>query len=78
MTIIFGVDCSAYYSSDVLWAGKQCDGSNNNCCTNPDLPWCFRQFARPIKGSDLEVRNCHSEKECDEDTVLESLELYIQ
>jgi len=73
-----GVDCSAYYSSDVLWDGKQCDGSNNNCCANPDLPWFFRQFARPIKGSDLEVRNCHSGNGSDEDTVLESLELYIQ
>jgi len=70
--------CSEYYSSDVLWDGEKCHGSNNNCCTNPDLPWFFRQLARPVEGSDLEVRNCRSESGSNEDIVLEQLELYIQ
>jgi len=76
--VIGSYSCSEYYSSDVLWDGKKCHGSNNNCCTNTDLPWFFRQFARPVEGSDLEVRNCHSENGSNEDIVLERLELYIQ
>ena len=28
----------SYYTGDVLWDGKQCVGSNNNCCSNPDMP----------------------------------------
>ena len=65
--------CSEYYSSDVLWDGNQCDGSNNNCCTNSDIPWYFRQLARSVEGSDLEVRICHSENGTQEDTILERL-----
>ena len=68
----------SYYSSDVLWDGFKCYGSENNCCTNPDMPWFFRQLAKPVPGNYLEVRNCHLEQFSNEDTLVESLGLYIQ
>ncbi|XP_065902128.1 uncharacterized protein [Dysidea avara] len=71
-------DVSAYYSGDVLWDGKQCHGSNNNCCTSTDMPWFFRQLARSVNGENMEVRNCHLETFSDEDTLVEGLELYVQ
>lgn len=73
-----GHSCLQYYSLDALWDGKQCEGSNDNCCTNPDLPWFFRQLARSVNASDLEVRICNSESTSEEDTLLEHLELYVQ
>ena len=38
-------DNNAYYTSDMLWDGSGCHHANNNCCTNPDMPWFFRQFS---------------------------------
>jgi len=67
-----------YHYNDVLWDGKQCVGSKNNCCTNPDMPWFFRQLVRPVQGERLEVRNCHWESGDNEDTYVERLELYVQ
>ena len=71
-------DNATYYSSDVLWDGNNCIGSQNNCCTNPDLPWFFRQFVRNIHGENLEVRICHLENSANEDVLVQKLELYVQ
>ena len=73
-----GYDHTTYHYNDVLWDGKQCVGSKNNCCTNPDMPWFFRKMARPVPGERLEVRNCHWESGNNEDTPVERLELYVQ
>ena len=71
-------DLAAYYSSDVLWDGYGCVGNKNNCCTNPNMPWFFRQFARNIHGESLEARICHLESFSNEDVLVQKLELYIQ
>ena len=39
---------SAYFTADPLWDGDGCYHTNNNCCTNPDMPWFFRQFSSVI------------------------------
>ena len=67
----------AYYTSDVLWDGYGCYHANNNCCTNPDLPWFFRQFSHPMNHY-LEARICNTETFNNEDALVESIELYIQ
>ena len=59
-----------WYTSDVLWDGYGCHHANNNCCTNSDMPWFFRQFSLS-KQDYLEARICT-------DALVESIELYIQ
>ena len=71
-------DNTVYYSSDVLWDGYGCVGKQNNCCTNPDMPWFFRQFARNMHGESLEARICHLEEFSNEDVLVQKLELYVQ
>ena len=68
---------SLFYTSDVLWDGYDCNHANNNCCTNPDMPWFFRQFSRSRKDY-LEARICTSAGFTNEDILVESIELYIQ
>ena len=66
-----------HYTSDVLWDGYGCHHADNNCCTNPDMPWFFRQFSRSMHDY-LEARICNSESFSDEHTLVKSMELYIQ
>ena len=66
-----------HYTSDTLWDGYGCHHANNNCCTNPDMPWFFRQFSYSIN-DDVEARLCHSVSFSYEDILVESIELYIQ
>ena len=72
-----GYSTEEYYTSDVLWDGYGCYHDNNNCCTNPNMPWFFRQFSRSMQDH-LEARICQSEGFSNEDTLVESIELYIQ
>ena len=66
-----------YYTSDVLWDGDGCHDDKNNCCTNPDMPWFFRQFTSNMYDY-LEARICKDQSFHDEDTLVESIELYVQ
>ena len=66
-----------YYTSDPLWDGDGCHHVKNNCCTNPDMPWFFRQFTSN-KHDYLEARICKRGASHVEDTVVESIELYVQ
>ena len=66
-----------YHTSDILWDGNGCHHANNNCCTNPDMPWFFRQLSLSINDY-LEVRICHLNVFSNDDTLVESVELYIQ
>ena len=66
-----------YHTSDMLWDGYGCHHANNNCCTNADMPWFFRQFSRPMQDY-LEARICTNVEFSNEHTLVESIELYIQ
>ena len=70
-------DPNAYYTTDQLWDGDGCHHVNNNCCTNHDMPWFFRQFASPIHDY-LEASICKLNGFDHTDTLVESIELYIQ
>ena len=70
-------DRDTYHTSDQLWDGDGCHHANNNCCTNPDMPWFFRQFALPMQDY-LEARICKRIDFSYEDTLVESIELYVQ
>ena len=68
---------NSYYTSDILWDGYGCHHANNNCCTYPDMPWFFRQFSHSMNDY-LEARICREQPFSDEDTLVESIELYVQ
>ena len=65
---------NAYYTTDPLWDGLDCSESVN-CCANPDMPWFLRQFAK-AQETFIEARICRNFS--NEDTLVESMELYIQ
>ena len=62
-----------YHALNILWYGDGCHHALNNCCTNPDMPWFFRQFSIPMHDY-LEARICHISFSHDE-TLVESFEL---
>ena len=50
---------------------------NNNCCSQPNLPWFYRQI--PLSASeDIETRICHDDKSADEDVLVREFQLYVQ
>ena len=63
--------------SHPLWDGNGCYHAENNCCTNPDMPWFFKQFAHPMRAY-LEARICRRDTFDSDDTLVERIELYIQ
>ena len=70
-------DFNNYYTSDMLWDGYGCYHDKNNCCTNPNMPWFFRQFSLSIQDY-LEARICHNSNFNTESILVESIELYVQ
>ena len=64
------------YTNDPLWDGDGCIHANNNCCTNPSMPWFFRQFAMP-QNENIEARLCRDENYSNEATLIDQLQLYV-
>ena len=63
------------YIDDPVWDGKGCS-SENNCCSDPNLPWFYRQL--PLTTSDdIETRLCRNEPSSLEDVLIRDLQLYI-
>ena len=63
------------YSADILWDGKQCEGT---CCTgSKSPPWFSVHLPNPTTES-IEVRICGDQGTGDEDTPIELLEIYVQ
>ena len=67
---------SKYFTEDPLWDGSGCS-ANNNCCTNIDQPWFFRQLAMK-RQDDIEARLCTYENFYDEAVLVEQIQLYVQ
>ena len=70
------VDVAVYYTTNPLWDGDGCL-PNNNCCTNTDQPWFFRQMTMD-RQDDIEVRLCTNEAFSNEAIVVEQIEMYVQ
>ena len=68
-------DWNAYYTTDQLWDGDGCYHLKNNCCT--DMPWFFQQVASPLHDY-LEARICKQRGFSYEDTLVESIKIYVQ
>lgn len=71
-----GLPQGAIHTDDALWDGDGCVNTNNNCCTNPSLPWFFRDFL-VTQREDIEARLCSDEGYNNEATVIDQLQLYI-
>ena len=68
--------CYEYFTDDPVWDGEGCS-NDNNCCSDPNLPWFHRQF--PLTASeDLETRNCRDESLNSEDILVKELQLHVQ
>ena len=62
-------------TSDPVWDGEGCS-SDNNCCSEPNLPWFYRQL--PLTSNeDIETRLCHDEPSSLEDVLIKELQLYV-
>ena len=69
---------NSLYPDDPLWDGQQCIGVEASCCTNPYLPWFYRDFGNVSSTEDLELRVCGDEGQDNEDSPFELYEFYIQ
>ena len=69
-------DVTVYHTTDPLWDGEGCL-PNNNCCTDTNQPWFFRQMAMDRK-DDIEVRLCTNFAFSDEAVLVEQIKIYVQ
>ena len=68
------------YDSDVLWDGEDCDGVEGPCCTNPNLPWFYRELDEQTT-DDLELRLCNTKRGffvISGNTPIDIVELFIR
>ena len=67
---------AGFHIDDPVWDGEGCS-TNNNCCSEPNLPWFYRQI--PLSASeDIETRICHDDISADEDVLVREFQLYVQ
>ena len=69
-------DINQYYTEDPLWDGAGCS-VNNNCCTNANHPWFFRQLFTNTR-DDIEARLCTTNTFTNEAILVEQIQLYVQ
>uniref|UniRef100_A0A1X7UJ42 Fibrinogen C-terminal domain-containing protein n=1 Tax=Amphimedon queenslandica TaxID=400682 RepID=A0A1X7UJ42_AMPQE len=65
------------YYSDALWDGKDCDGVEGPCCTNPKLPWFYRKLDEETT-DDIELRICNSKKYIYDNSPIDIVEIFIR
>ena len=63
------------YPDDPLWDGAGC-GTANTCCSLNNPPWFLKQLPSTTT-DDIEMRMCHDEVLNNEDTPIETIELYV-
>lgn len=67
---------ATYLTADPVWDGKGCS-SENSCCSEPNLPWFYRQI--PLTANnDIEVRICCDRAFDNEGVLVRDLQLYVQ
>ena len=67
---------SGVLTADPVWDGEGCS-SDNNCCSEPSLPWFYRQIPKATS-EDIETRICRNEDIANEDILIRDLQLYVQ
>ena len=69
---------NSVYTSDPLWDGQQCLSYEAPCCTNPNLPWFFRDYKNVSSTEGLEMRLCGDEGWQNEDNPISQYEIYVK
>ena len=72
-----GAPSNVYITSDPLWDGSGCTEANDNCCTNANMPWFYRQFPM-AQQDDIEARICTDNIFDNEDVAVDQLQLFVQ
>ena len=69
-------NAGGYLTDDPVWHGDGCS-SGNSCCSEPSMPWFYRQI--PLTTSeDIEARLCRDQENGNEDVLIRELQLYVQ
>ena len=71
----FQLSVEGVFIDDPVWDGEGCS-SDNSCCSQPSLPWFYRQI--PLTSNeDIETRLCRDEPSFHEDVLIRELQLYV-
>ena len=66
-----------WITTDPLWDGMLCRGTEGPCCVSPTLPWFMRNMLNPTN-DDILIRVCLDQGASDETIGLEQVEIYIK
>uniref|UniRef100_A0A1X7TCT7 Fibrinogen C-terminal domain-containing protein n=1 Tax=Amphimedon queenslandica TaxID=400682 RepID=A0A1X7TCT7_AMPQE len=66
------------YTSDPLWDGQDCGGSEGPCCNATGIPWFHRDYGSTTTTDYIELRVCAGEETSDEDTPVSYYEIYVK
>ena len=64
-------------TDDDLWDGKDCWTQEEDCCTNPNLPWFSKTLPEPTS-DDIELRVCCDQDTTDEDVPVHFYDIYVK
>ena len=65
-----------FYSGDPLWDGAEC-GPWSTCCNFNNPPWFYKQLPQPTT-DDIVLKMCGYNPISNEDTPIETVEIYVQ
>ena len=66
------------YTSDPLWDGLNCGGSEGPCCNVPGIPWFHRDYGSTNTTDYIELRICADAGYTGEDSPLSFYEIYVK
>ena len=67
---------SGVFTSDSIWDGEGCS-SDNSCCSEPNLPWFYRQFPQTAS-ENIETQICRDQVSTEENILIWRIQLYVQ
>jgi hypothetical protein len=70
------IDANARYLDNPLFDGVGC-AMTNQCCSFNNPPWFYRQLPQAT-ADDLEIRACRDENGSGENSLIQSIELYVR
>ena len=65
------------YPNNPLFDGVGCDAMTNQCCSFNNPPWFYRQLPQST-ADDLEIRACRDEPGMNENSLIQSIALYVR
>ena len=65
-----------HYGDDPLWDGAGC-GPTDTCCSLNNPPWFYKHTSTTMSNN-IEMRICSDQEVNNEDTPIETIELYIK